>query len=404
MAKILSEGEKFTLISLKKKQLDYTMFEYLLADTVVKNNGKIRIVPSRFNCTDKFTLKKGEYFNKETVETTVGRFLFNKFVIEGLCEDVLGYVNITIRKGDKSSMDNKLGKAFLNDKIERKVMVEYLDRCEWFGMRLHSLVCSSFTPDTFKPLPQVIAKRNELLEKYKDEVEAGDAITYNKIENECINVAKGILKDDPGLLLYDSGARGSFGNNYKNMCISKGIIYDPTVGKNKVVSNALMEGIKKEDIATMGTAFVMGQYPKSIGTGESGYFSKQILAALQSVVIDTNKDDCGSKRFIPAIITTSNKNEFVNMYIQEKGKVALLTDENITSYIGKNVNLRTPQTCVDSQLCRICGSKIFESLGIDTPGLTSAKVSSTLTNLSMKKFHDTSIKVTKLNLHDMVLK
>jgi hypothetical protein len=46
---------------------------------------------------------------------------------------------------------------------------------------------------------------------------------------------------------------------------------------------------------------------------------------------------------------------------------------------------------------------MYEKLGIDNIGLTGARVSSTLLNLSMKKFHDTSAKVSQVNTNNMVI-
>ena len=74
-------------------------------------------------------------------------------------------------------------------------------------------------------------------------------------------MAKKELAGDPGLDLYDSEARGNFGN-YKNMNIFKGATMNNMTGKYEIVRSSFMDGIQKKDIPSFGTAVVSGAYPK----------------------------------------------------------------------------------------------------------------------------------------------
>ena len=58
-------------------------------------------------------------------------------------------------------------------------------------------------------------RKEELFKEHKEELENGDVITAVKIENELTSMAESELKGDPGMDLYNSGARGKFANNYK---------------------------------------------------------------------------------------------------------------------------------------------------------------------------------------------
>ena len=245
-SKVISDIEKQKLLALKPEDISYTLAQDLFGvhakkvKKVYMVNGKpkereeVITVEPKMIPQDRFKLKAGEYFNKEDIETTVGLFIFNKLLIEKDLKDIVGYVNHTLRAGDLDDITNKITKAQLSNpdtKLEKK----YKNDLEWLGMRWHALLCSSFTPKTFKPIPSVTSERDKLYEQNKEAVEKGDAITVNKIENTLIDKAKKELSGDPGLMLYDSGARGSFANNYKNMCITKGVVYNPITGKNDVV-------------------------------------------------------------------------------------------------------------------------------------------------------------------------
>lgn len=413
-SRVITDVEKKMLLALKPTDISYTLAQDLFGVHATKTkrtvmvNGKpttkeqIVVEEPKMIPPDRFILKKGEYFNKEDIETTVGLFLFNKLLIEPNLQEAVGYVNHTLRAGDLGDITDKITKAFINDKtttIEKK----YKNDLEWLGMRWHALLCSSFTPKTFKPIPEVTKERDKLYEENREAVERGDAITVNKIENALIAKAKEHLKGDPGLMLYDSGARGSFANNYKNMCITKGVVYNPITGKNDVVEKGFMEGIDKKSLASIGNSIVAGAYPKAIGTAVSGYYTKQLYAALQAASIDPTLLDCGATTGIPVKITKENKKDFNERYVIDKGKLVFLDDKTIDKYVGKVVEIRSIMTCTRDKYCKVCAGRYWEKVDIINLGLTATKVTGTMTNLSMKKFHDTSIKIAEVDINDITL-
>ena len=403
----LSDKDKAFLLSLKPEDIDFNLLVDLFADKVEKKeiNGKTQIVhkPSRIKTYDTFELKKGEYFNDKDIVTNAGLFIYNKLIVEKRLKDVLGYVNETIDKKVLGKIEDKLSKALLNDKITVDDMVDYLNKTQWLAMKFHPIVTSSFTMNTLKPHKDVIELRDKLLAEHKEKIEQGDVITATKIEQELLKLAKEKLKGDPGLYLYESGARGSFGNNFKNISVMKGAVYNPTTGQFDIVKSNFMEGIKKEELATYGNAIVTGAYPKAIGTAVSGYFSKQIIAALQAVVMDEKGSDCDTKGYLTVKINSYNARDFLYRYIIENGKLVLLDDDNIDKYIGKEVKMRSVMYCIGDKICRTCLGLMYEKLGITNVGLTTAKVSSSLLNLSMKKFHDTSSKISKIDIDNISL-
>lgn len=392
MAK-LNDKDKQYLLSLKPEDITATLLFNLFGDTAKVVDKKVVKVKSKYSFQDTIDLKAGEYFNKTDIITNCGLLIFNKIVVERDLVDVLGYLNNPINKEELGRIDGLMAKALLVDKIDSTVMIKYLNRVQWIGMKLNSLITVSFTPNTFKPLPKVMEAKHKMLKENKDAVEKGDPVALAKMEGKLLEIAKKELEGDPGMMLYDSGARGSFGNNYKNMCVMKGPVLNSNTGKYEVVETSFMEGIEKKDIPTMGTAVVSGAYPKAVGTGVAGYFTKQILAAMQAVVADPNLDDCGSHGVIEIEITNKNMEDLLFRHILDGGKRVLLDDEVIKKYVGKKVKMFSPMACSSTKICRKCLGLMFEKLGIVNIGLTSARVSSTILNLSMKKFHNTTTKI-----------
>ena len=142
---------------------------------------------------------------------------------------------------------------------------------------------------------------------------------------------------------------------------------------------------------------------KAIGTAVSGYFAKQMVASLQAVVLDSIGSDCKSKGTLKVFLTKSLANDFLYRYIVEGSKLILLDDNNISKYIDKFIQVRSPMYCISSKLCRACAGQKYNKLKIDNIGLTAAKVSTTLTNLSMKKFHNSSQSIVSLKVDELCI-
>jgi hypothetical protein len=226
----------------------------LIGDNVTIVDKKVSKKNSaRFNTYDTFTLEANEYFNKSKVETTVGLFIYNKFIIEPKLRSVVPYVNVPIDSSQLKKIETYISKALLTDRIKQPDYVEYLDRTQWLSMKLHSVLSGSFTLNTLKPNSKVIAQRDKLFKDNKEALDKNDVTVGVKIEKELLELAKETLKDDPGLDLYKSGARGTFGNNFKNISIMRGPVFDPTNNRFDMVKSNFIEGMRKEEIATYGT-------------------------------------------------------------------------------------------------------------------------------------------------------
>jgi hypothetical protein len=136
MSRISAEDKQY-LLSLKPEDITYELGMQLFADHVKKVDGKVVEVKSRFETYDTFVLRAGEYTNKEDIVTTVGSFIFNKFIIEPRFAEFLGYVNDEINSDGLKSLENKLSKLLLEDKINTAAFADYIDRIQWLGMQFH---------------------------------------------------------------------------------------------------------------------------------------------------------------------------------------------------------------------------------------------------------------------------
>ena len=84
-------------------------------------------------------------------------------------------------------------------------------------------------------------------------------------------------------------------------------------------------------------------------------------------------------------------------------KPLLLTPDNISSYVGKEVELRSPMSCISDKICNVCAGDFYYMVEDMNIGLSASKIATTLTNLNMKKFHENVIKFSTIDVDDMFL-
>ena len=262
---MITEAQKKYLLSLTPDDLTFSTLVDLFGDTVDPKTAIKNKPTSKFNTTDEMVLNPGEYFVKEKTNTTVGRFIYNKYIVERIgLQDILGYVNEPLTAGAGKKNEALLAKALVEDRMTVDQFYDYVDYRDNLGMQLHPVICASFTMNTIKTPASVQKKKAELFKKYDKELKDGDIVISERIEKELMKMAKDELKGDPGLDLYDSEARGNYGN-YKNMNLFKGATMNNSTGKFEIVQSSFMDGIRKEDIHSFGNAVIAGDYPKAVG-------------------------------------------------------------------------------------------------------------------------------------------
>lgn len=402
---MLDNTRKAKLLSLDLESLE--VLRDILSQKYNKETGKI--TPPLYPCTEEMILEKDELFNKKKITTTVGRYLFNRLVLGPDILKFIGYKNIVITDSAyKKDIDGEITILLREDKITSKQFMSYVNRLENFSTALIASLTNSFTKKVLIPNEKVIKRKKELFKEHKKELEAGNTLVAVQIEKELVDLAKKELEGDPGLDSYNSGARGSFASNYKEIAIMKGPVLNSDTGKWEIIENSFEEGLSKKDLPTHGNSIVDGAYPKAVGTATSGHFSKQIMNALETQVLDDIENSfCGTKKTIQIVIEKSIKSEFIGRTILDGSKRVKLTFDNIDKYVDKSVQLYSPMACLKvngGKICSVCGDSSVLAQGTTHIGIASTRLSSTTLNMKMKQFHSATVKITKLKKENMFLK
>lgn len=275
----LTDEEKKYFVSLKKEDMTYTNFVSWFSKTT--NTLTKKVEEPKFHVCDTLTLTHEEYPlvpKGEKIETTVGRLVYNKMMIECLgFESFMSYDNNVMGKSGFKSFESKVAQALQNDVIDTHQMMNYINMRDWFGLQFHTAITSSFTPATTKIPPSVAKLKEKLLKENADAIAKGDVRVVEKIEKELIDATMKELKDDIGMDLYTSGARGSVDNHLKNMYLIRGAVQNPYTKEYEIITNSLCDGLDKKDIATHSNVITSGAFPKAVKEISAAYKPRELL-------------------------------------------------------------------------------------------------------------------------------
>ena len=358
----------------------------------------------RFYPYDIFHVPVGSYGsptkkNTNVFTTTVGLWVFNKAFIEPHLFDLLGYVNEPIGKKTFGKLNKKLSYALVEDKISIDVFREYITKTQKF--QPYCTVLAPSVTTTCLQIPSKIRKlKQELFKKYEKELAANDPIVATKIEKELLAECKKILKDDEFMDLVNSEARISFGNNFKNMYVFRGAIResDPTKPGFTIIKSNYSEGMSAEDYADFANSLTAGPYSRAKKTAVGGYYEKGMVKAFQHLRALPEGTDCGTKRTLPVTLTKDNIDSWMYSYVVgPNGQLTEITTDTQDQFIGKTVKLRYAALCESKEgICSKCSGHLFNRIGLDEVGIASYQIMSVIKNISMKAFHDSTIKILDL--------
>ena len=337
--------------------------------------------------------------NKNTMTTTVGLWVYNKYFFEKELFNLFKYMNKTVNKGVFGKINADISYALLEDDIDIRVMENYLMKTQKV-MPFVSILSPGFTMKMLTSSKEIEKKKKQLMPKYKARLEAGDELAAEELEAELKAYAREYLADDPSMDCYNSGARGSFDNNYKNMFIMKGASKDPDPNKGyDIMLSNLMDGVSKEDYVALSNSLAAGPYQRAKKTSVGGYLEKQFVEAFQHIVLDKEGTDCHTDKYIKVYLTDKNISDWMYSYIIDGNSLVELNSKTKSKYLGKEVKMRFASLCKSKTgYCNKCVGNLFYKLGFRDIGLALASVPATLKNLSMKSFHDSVVKTTTMDV------
>jgi len=391
----------------KKEDIDFLL--NLDEDTccsssfMMENFGKFNNKEPRFYPYDIFIVPANSYGpqgrrNKKPFTTTVGRWIFNKAFIEKDFFDLIGYFNESINKKSFGKLNTKMSYALLEDKITLAQLMLYVEKSQKFQPYCN-ILAPSVTTNCMQVPKFIRKKKQELFKKYEKELENNDPVISQKVEDELLTECKKYMKDDEFMDLVNSGARLSWGNNFKNMYVFRGAVKesDPTKAGFTIIKSNFVEGISAEDYTDFANSLTGGPYSRAKKTEVGGAWEKMFVRAFQHLRILPEGTDCHTNRYLEIVLDKSIAEDWMYSYVIDNGKLIELTSETLPKYTGKKVKLRYSGLCESKDgICSKCAGHLFNRIGLNEVGIASYQICSVLKNISMKAFHDGTVKVTDI--------
>ena len=385
------------ILSVEPKALNKTFLESMFAGHYDKNT-KTMVEPN-FKPTARIGLTPDQYpYVKETTETTLGQLIMNRYLLEqwGIIQH-LGYYNKPIDSKGLGNLNTEVNNLVLEGKITTDDLVNFIDARDRLGLWCAPFLAVSITASLLLPMENVNKRKAELFKQRAADLASDNPVTQimanNDIEKELMDLVRENLKSDSGYDLYRSGD-GNLDNNYKTINVMRGAVFDNAKKRYHVVDSSLMEGIKPRDITPFANSVVAAAFPSAVGTADSGYMSKQFIAVLQSEHLDPDPNsDCGTQSTIPVKVTDKNKQYLIFRNIKENGKLKKTTLHNIDEYVGKTINLYSPQCCCNKAICSKCAGDLFKVMSdgqVTNIGMLMSQITMKALNLKLKSKHNLS--------------
>lgn len=344
--------------------------------------------------------------NKNEFTTVLGLFIFNKYFLERDFTELFGYINETVDGKVFGRLDKRITDEVLLGRMDLQLYDRFLMKTQKC-MPYISILAPNYTDKMLTCTRVINKKKHELLQKYKKEIEAGDNLIGDKMEKELLDFALEYLKDDPSMDMFLSGARGSIGNNFKNMFVMKGVIRNPDPNAKQrytVAMSSYIDGISPEEYALFANSLAAGPFARARKTKDGGYLEKLVLRAYQHITLDPAGSDCKTTRTLKITLTKKNVELWMYSYIVEGEKLIELTPDNQNKYMDKNIKIRFSALCESKTgICNKCMGNLFYRIGIKNVGTVLPSLASRQKNIAMKAFHDSTQQLYNIDISSVFL-
>ena len=343
-----------------------------------------------FSSGEQFVLQDSmiKNYHGPDVVTDVGKFYLNELLLVQPFGDLIPYLN---ERFDPGVLDRKVAALISDGKVTRAMYNKYMDNGYWYGED-GSVSTACWSEKSLVTDPNVPKRKKELLEKYKDHLD--DPVVLSSIEKELIAMDKAWLKGDSSEPFYAVAGGKAWKEQRKKMYLLFGLntAFSKTSGEFEFVADSLSDGWSASTLAVAANDIRRGSYGRGIETAKGGEQTKFVLRIFQEVT--ATEADCGTTRGLKVQLNDQNAKTYVDRYLVDG---TLLTNENIKSYIGKEVTIRSPMFCnTKDGFCFKCLGELLRKAGIKRVGMQAISITAGFTNLAMKTMHSGGVSSTRV--------
>lgn len=252
-----------------------------------------------------------------------------------------------------------------DDPVKRKPDRIYVDELPKFGRCVAALsgfaalVAPAASERTVTVDPAVIKRRDELLEKYKDQLH--DPAIFALIVKELKEMDEASFKGDPSERFFINKDKMFGINRMKAFVVigSEAGFGDKSKG-DQPITTSLADKWDVKELPRFADVLRAGSYNRGAQTALGGESVKYFYRVFQNTQIVSK--DCGVKYGFPIPVMDGFENKLIGFYpVDANGKTRdeAFTGEELKKLVGKVVSIRSPMVCKATKpsYCAICVGK-----------------------------------------------
>lgn len=332
--------------------------------------------------------------------STYGRYFVNYFLLAsifGQGQDLFDEFKYVNSQWNIGKVETGISHLLMEKKITPKMVDQYIDH-GYFLSSFGEICGATLTKKAIVPNQDIIKRRDELLEKHKNDLK--DPRIMAIVENELIAMDKAYLKDDPSMDFFgDTGKK--FTIHRKRQFVSVGLVeeFSKEKGKYEYISKSLSEGWTPQAFPMIMDETRKGFYDRAVETEIAGLDTKLMGSVFQGCTIVA--EDCGSTGYLTVTLTKDTAKQFLGQWVKDGKDLVELTRENMNSYLDKPIQIRSIMYCKQKDgFCRKCAGEYFKNLDFNNIGMQTIDVGAVFLYISMKSMHGTKIETMPLESLD----
>lgn len=320
-------------------------------------------------------LKKiDNYVIYRNVKMSAGMFLFNSTIKDYI--DKYGLVTEPQNKKSFNKLYDNLNKFY------QKEIFDILAK-----LQKYAYIAITLYPKTIALDDLLITSSPNILSLKKKFKESNSTEEKTKIlEKIKIELIKELKKNNSQI--YDtiqSGASGKI-NQISQMIGVKGLVGDITGKKVVSIDESFSDGLKPTEYFTAANGARKGLADRSLNTASTGYLTRKLVYALSTVILDEEKEDCGTTRTFDIDNNPKYYDRVIGRYTVENNRLILITKNNVDKF--KKLHLRSPIYCRSPHICKVCYGTLYNQLRTPHIGvLAGSTIGERGTQLIMRTFH-----------------
>lgn len=365
--------------------------------------GELKAGEPMFTAGESILVKKGTIpgFMKDE-ETTVGRLLYHCIVFVYPFGNKVPFENALLNMG---RFEDDLAKRLEDDVLitttdgiaayEEKQdcfypreLIKYYEAVA-YSRSLAMLFVPAASPKTLGIDPAVLKRRDEIFNDPK--IDMDDQATAAAVDTELSRMDKETFKNDTasGFLIN----KKDFDIIRKKRFISSGSGSGLTPGsKTRYIKRSLNEGLDVAHFKDYNDEMRGGSYKRGVETMFGGELDKWLVR--QSSNLRVIMQDCGTTIGMPETINEFNQADMLGHHIVSGKGYITLDENNIGTYLGKEVLRRTPAACWGKapDYCNVClGEKL--SMNPDALSIAFSQYGHAFMGESMSAMHGKALTV-----------